>query len=39
MDAIIRTGNISKRQYGIVVQRDVFVPMSDGVNICVVCIL
>jgi predicted acyl esterase len=33
MDAIIGTGNISKRQYGIVAERDVFVPMSDGVNI------
>jgi len=33
MDAIIGTGNISKRKYGIVAERDVFVPMSDGVNI------
>ena len=33
MDAIIGTGNLSKRQYGIVAERDVFVPMSDGVNI------
>jgi putative CocE/NonD family hydrolase len=33
MDAIIGTGNISKRRYGIVAERDVFVTMSDGVNI------
>lgn len=33
MDAIIGTGELSKRQYGIVAERDVFVPMSDGVSI------
>jgi predicted acyl esterase len=33
MDAMIGAGNLSKRQYGIVAERDVFVPMSDGVNI------
>ena len=35
MDAIIGTGNLSKRQYGIITERDVFVPVSDGVNIAV----
>jgi predicted acyl esterase len=33
MDAIIGTGDLSKRQYGIVAERDVFVPVSDGVSI------
>jgi predicted acyl esterase len=33
MDAIIGTGKISKREYGIIAERDVSIPMSDGVNI------
>jgi predicted acyl esterase len=33
MDAIIATGNLSKRQYGIMAQRNVSVPMSDGIHI------
>ncbi len=33
MDAIIGTGKISKREYGIAANRDITVPMSDGVNI------
>ena len=33
MDAIIGTGDLSKRQYGITAQRSVSVPVSDGVNI------
>ena len=32
-DAIIATGNLSRRQYGIIAERDVSVPMSDGANI------
>jgi uncharacterized protein len=34
MDAIIAAGQLSKRQYSIVVEKDVFAPVSDGVNIC-----
>jgi predicted acyl esterase len=33
MDAIISTGKISKREHGIIAERNVSVPMSDGVNI------
>ncbi len=35
MDAIFGTGEVSKRQYGIISERDVYVPVSDGVKICV----
>jgi predicted acyl esterase len=35
MDAIIGKGNLSRRQYGITVKRDVFVPVSAGHNLCV----
>lgn len=33
MEAIIGTGNMSKRQYGILEEPDVSVPMSDGAKI------
>ncbi len=33
MDAIIGTGKLSKRQYGIIVERNVTAPMSDGIII------
>ena len=33
MDAIIGTGKISKREYGIIAERNISVMMSDGVNI------
>ena len=33
MDAIIGTGKISKREYGITAHRNVAIPMSDGVTI------
>jgi predicted acyl esterase len=33
MDAIIGTGKISKREYDIITNRDVSIPMSDGVNL------
>src|SRR3990172_12694592 len=35
MDAIIGTGNLSKRQYGIIRELDIPVIMSDGVNVVV----
>ena len=35
MDAIIGTGKISKREYGIIGEHNVSVKMSDGVNIYV----
>ena len=35
MDAIIGTGKLSKRQYGITTERDVFIPVSAGHNIAV----
>ena len=34
MDAIIGTGKISKREYEITADRDVFIPMRDGTKIC-----
>jgi putative CocE/NonD family hydrolase len=33
MDAIIGTGKISKREYGIIANRNVSIPMTDGVTI------
>ena len=33
MDAIIGTGMISKREYGIIAERNISVPMSDGISI------
>ena len=33
MDAIIGTGMISKREYGIIAERSISVPMSDGISI------
>jgi len=33
VDVVIGTGKVSERQYNIVVEHDVSVPMSDGVNI------
>jgi putative CocE/NonD family hydrolase len=33
MDAIIATGQLSKRQYDIIVERNVAIPISDGINI------
>ena len=33
MDAIIGTGKLSKRQYGIIAKRNVSVRVSDGVDI------
>jgi len=33
MDAIIGTGKISKREYGIVEERDISITMSDKINI------
>jgi uncharacterized protein len=33
MDAIIGTGNISKREYEILAERNVLITMSDGINI------
>ena len=35
MDAIIGTEKLSKRQYNIAVNRDVYIPVSAGHNICV----
>lgn len=32
MDAVIGTGKISQRKYEIKVERNISVPMSDGVN-------
>ena len=33
MDAIIATGKLSKRQYDINIERNISIPVSDGINI------
>ncbi len=33
MDAIIGTGKLSKRQYSITIERNVSIPVSDGIII------
>ena len=33
MDAIFATGKLSKRQYDINIERNVSIPVSDGINI------